>query len=71
MYELKDKTLTIALSGEIDHHSAMTIREKADGEIEEKKPEKVVIDLAGTSFMDSAGLGLILGRFRKCGERRA
>jgi len=67
MYDFTDNTLTISLSGEIDHHSAMAIREKADTEIEKRMPREVVMDLSGTSFMDSSGLGLILGRYRKCG----
>ena len=65
----KDKTLIIRITGDIDHHSAQAIRAEADSEMEKNRPERMILDLTETEFMDSSGLGLILGRMRKAGER--
>ncbi len=65
----KDDCLVVRLTGDIDHHSACSARCQIDEEIEETKPKRVVLDLTETEFMDSSGLGLILGRLRKTKER--
>lgn len=56
--------LTAALIGELDHHTAAEIREKIDAAILQERCETLVIDLAGLTFMDSSGIGLIMGRYR-------
>ena len=58
--------LSVALCGEIDHHSVYSARERIDELLFELRPQVLMFDLSGTSFMDSSGLGLILGRYRKC-----
>jgi stage II sporulation protein AA (anti-sigma F factor antagonist) len=57
--------LVIAPLGEIDHHESKYLREKIDSEISIQLPKKIVVDLSRTTFMDSSGLGLILGRYKK------
>ena len=61
---LQDKQLTIALRGEIDHHSAQTLRREIDAQIDARLPELLTLDFSGVTFMDSSGVGLILGRSR-------
>ena len=63
-YAEKDGVLTLELSGELDHHSAVTIREEADELIFRLHPKKVYIDLSSIEFMDSSGLGFIMGRYK-------
>lgn len=58
-----DGVLEFRLKGEIDHHSAVMIRTEMDAEIRRQKPSKTVLDLSGIDFMDSSGLGLIMGRY--------
>ncbi len=58
--------LKCAISGEIDHHHAKRIREEVDRRIKELTPCEVVMDLSGVTFMDSSGLGLVLGRYTLC-----
>lgn len=58
-----DGVLTIRLGGEIDHHSAVNIRVALDEEIRRLRPTKTVLDLGQIEFMDSSGLGLIMGRY--------
>lgn len=55
--------LTVHVRGEIDHHTASGIRQGIDGVLLEKRPRRLILDLSAVSFMDSSGLGLIMGRF--------
>ena len=63
-YFEKDKLLLFDLAEEIDHHKAEEIRRKADYEIERYMPKKVIFDFNSVTFMDSAGIGLIIGRYK-------
>lgn len=58
-----DGILSVRLKGEIDHHSAVSIRTALDEEIARLCPRKTVLDLSDIEFMDSSGLGLIMGRY--------
>ena len=62
-YKIDDGVLEVKLEGEIDHHSAVNVRSDIDGLIFNLRPKKVVLDLSEISFMDSSGLGLIMGRY--------
>ena len=68
--ELKmDKhTLKVKIKGDIDHHNARSIREKIDTWIFSKKPSLILLDLSLVEFMDSSGLGLIMGRYNSATE---
>ena len=63
-YLNKEKILLLKITEEIDHHAVEKIRRKADFEIEKHIPRKVVFDFTNVTFMDSAGIGLILGRYK-------
>ncbi len=63
--------LTVLLSGEIDHHSAKDIREKIDEAIEFNMPTLVIMDFGAVSFMDSSGIGLVMGRYRNLQKNKA
>ena len=58
------ETLYILLDGEIDHHESATVREQLDELIFEERPRELVFDFSKIRFMDSSGLGLVLGRYR-------
>lgn len=60
----KDKLLVIKLTEEIDHHTTEKIRRKIDNEITRYMPRKVLFDFNEVSFMDSAGIGLLIGRYK-------
>lgn len=55
--------LKIKLRGEIDHHTASSIRTAIDAEIHSKRPRGLIVDMSAVNFMDSSGLGLIMGRY--------
>ncbi len=52
------------LIGEIDHHSSSALREKIDNVISFKKPKHLILDFKNVTFMDSSGIGLVMGRYR-------
>lgn len=60
----EDSCITVRLCGEIDHHNAGELREYIDRIIVLKKPREVVLDFSSVTFMDSSGIGLIMGRYR-------
>ena len=64
-YELENGCLTIRVPKELDHHCAIQLRAEADLLIDSYRVNKLVFDFAGTEFMDSSGIGLVLGRVRK------
>lgn len=55
--------LKIKLRGEIDHHSAAAIRSAIDSTLFAKRPRGLILDMSAVDFMDSSGLGLIMGRY--------
>lgn len=60
----RDRLLVVRLFGEIDHHKAASLREELDNLILSERPQRLVMDLSCVEFMDSAGLGLLMGRLR-------
>lgn len=62
--DYNDNILVAKLYGEIDHHRAHAIRNKIDSQTESLRPKELHLDFKGVSFMDSSGIGLIMGRYR-------
>ncbi len=56
--------LTAHLDGEIDHHSAPSVRNTVDEAVFMYSPKKLVLDFSDITFMDSSGVGLIMGRYK-------
>ena len=63
-YQKETDTITFYLREELDHHAAQKLRLELDEQINAARATRVVLDLSGTEFLDSSGLGLILGRVR-------
>jgi stage II sporulation protein AA (anti-sigma F factor antagonist) len=63
--EVKHDVLCIRLGGELDHHTANELRELASKAIEEDDIRHIVLNLERLTFMDSSGLGVILGRYKQ------
>ena len=66
VFAYNDGVITARLTCEIDHHTARQIREKIDGEIFAHRPPIVYLDFSEVRFMDSSGIGLIIGRSQVC-----
>ena len=60
----ENRILTAFLEGEIDHHNASFARHEIDSEVNSDPPEKLILDFGGVSFMDSSGIGLVMGRYK-------
>lgn len=63
-YKKEDKQLIFKMEEDIDECTVQKIRRKADYEIERYMPRKVIFDFNKVSFMDSAGIGMIIGRYK-------
>lgn len=62
--ECSGNLLIAYLAGEIDHHSAADLRSQIDAEIQDKQPTHLILDFKNVTFMDSSGIGLVMGRYR-------
>ncbi len=68
--EVEEKSkLTAFISGEIDHHSAKNIRQEIDINVQKLKPNELYLDFSNVDFMDSSGIGLVMGRYKLQSER--
>lgn len=68
-FETSGACLTIALPQEVDHPISDEIRRESDKIMEGTYIRTIVFDFGETSFMDSSGIGLIMGRYRALGMR--
>ena len=66
--ETNGEVVTAYLDGELDHHSAKKIREEIDAEVASVSPTLLVLDFRDITFMDSSGIGLVMGRYRVMSE---
>lgn len=64
-YAIIDNYLCIKMPREVDHHGAADIRENADRLLLNDRVKNIVFDFEDTTFMDSSGIGIIIGRYRK------
>ena len=66
-YELKDNSLRVMVPKELDHHSSIDLRSQTDMLLQTYHVKNLVFDFKDTEFMDSSGIGLIMGRYRALG----
>lgn len=64
MYEQRNQELTVLLPKELDHHAADGIRREVDRRIEQTGVSAIIFDFRETTFMDSSGIGLLMGRYK-------
>ena len=63
-YEKKQKRLILKIEEEIDHHTCEKIKKRADYEIEVHIPKYVIFNLEEVTFLDSSGIGMLIGRYK-------
>ena len=63
-----DRNLMLLFSGEMDHHGARNALREVELAIDAALPQKLVMDFAGVTFMDSSGIGLVMGRYKLLSE---
>ena len=64
-YEVQENCLTIFLPSDLDHHNAEEIRKRSDYLIDQNHIRYVIFDFTDTTFMDSSGIGVIMGRYKR------
>ncbi len=64
LYKKEDKLLEVKITEEIDHHTTEKMRRRMDYEIQRHMPRKVIFDFNCVTFMDSAGIGMVIGRYK-------
>ena len=64
-YETRQKALVLYISGELDHHAAHQALRETGAILDEQMPLRCVLDLSGLSFMDSSGIAVVLGTYRR------
>ncbi|WP_042145786.1 anti-sigma F factor antagonist [Paucisalibacillus sp. EB02] len=64
-FEVKEEVLIVRLSGELDHHEAEGLRDEWKDMLYHNSVKHVVLNLEQVSFMDSSGLGVVLGRYKE------
>ncbi|MBU3190945.1 anti-sigma F factor antagonist [Clostridium bowmanii] len=68
-FENNDDRLIVYMSGELDHHSAEEVRNLIDDRLDRDSYNKLIMDFGGVSFMDSSGIGVVIGRYKKLHTR--
>lgn len=64
-FENRDEKLIAYIVGELDHHSAEELRSKIDDRLDRENISKLIMDFSGVTFMDSSGIGVVIGRYKK------
>lgn len=67
-FSQRSSTLIVNMAGELDHHSAENVRMKIDNKIDELGTMNLIFDFSGVNFMDSSGIGVVIGRYKKVME---
>ncbi len=65
IYEMTGDTLTAQLMGELDHHAAAKVRGDIDDTMDRYGAKNLIFDFSRVTFMDSAGIGVVLGRYKR------
>lgn len=61
---IRCQTLVVSLSGELDHHSAKELKNMIEELIKNRSVKNLIFDFSNLSFMDSSGIGVVLGRYK-------
>ncbi|NLY43146.1 MAG: anti-sigma F factor antagonist [Clostridiaceae bacterium] len=68
-FKTRNKTLIAEIEGELDHHTSVEIKDKIDKEINRKQYKNLILDFTKLTFMDSSGVGVIIGRYKNIQKR--
>lgn len=62
------RELTVALTGELDHHGAKQVMQELDKRMDRELPRRLFIDMSGVTFMDSSGIAVLLRAHRRMSQ---
>lgn len=63
-FKKESKEMKVKFEGEIDHHTCQIMKNELDYEIRKNTPNKLIFDFKNVRFMDSSGIGLLIGRYK-------
>ena len=72
IYRVEGQTLWIVLPRELDHHSSRFLKDQTEEQLRQHYIRRIVFDFSATEFMDSTGIGVLMGRYKRmqqCGGR--
>lgn len=69
VYDVTEDTLTVYVPQELDHHTAKMVKEYSEEVLKQRIVKNIIFDFSNTTFMDSSGIGMIMGRYRVVQER--
>ncbi len=64
-FEPVEENLIVYLQGELDHHSAEEVRSRVDDVLDKENYKNLIFNFEGVNFMDSSGIGVVIGRYKK------
>ncbi|NLG89420.1 MAG: anti-sigma factor antagonist [Clostridiaceae bacterium] len=64
-FKRQNRILTVYLKGELDHHAVLKVKETIDLQLVKSPVALLILDMSAVTFMDSSGVGLIVGRYNK------
>lgn len=64
-FQNEGEKLIVHMAGELDHHSAEEVRSKIDDRLDRDEITKLILDFSNVTFMDSSGIGVVIGRYKK------
>ena len=68
-YEVKGSALRVRLTGDLDHSAATRLRGELDALIDQTGAKRLLLDMSDVPFMDSSGIGLVIGRYKRMARR--
>jgi stage II sporulation protein AA (anti-sigma F factor antagonist) len=68
-FEPLDDKIVVTLQGELDHHSAEEVRTRIDDILDKDGYKNLIFNFSGVNFMDSSGIGAVIGRYKKMSLR--
>ena len=68
-YKIVRKNLILSIGPELDHHEANKLRQISDEQLRRSRARNIILDFSVTVFMDSAGVGMIIGRYKEANLR--
>lgn len=63
-FTTQERNLIVTIEGEVDHHTSVEIRERVDREYQRRRARNIIFDFSNIRFMDSSGIGVLMGRYR-------
>lgn len=63
-FAMQERNLIVTIEGEVDYHTSVEIRERVDREYQRRRARNIIFDFSNIQFMDSSGIGVLMGRYR-------